>query len=353
MPEPRAPEAITDETRRLSYRLLLLAALVVYIVVSVLAWPQGRWHPTLGVALTALLLLVSLDTRVSLQRLDQLLGLAGDLGAAISVWSISQDSGPLSAGATLTLTTFFVVWFGVKSRRDAVIRAALLYAAILIIGLIRAPTDIGPLLYLGFLASLIGHMTYAGRPIRQELSEAARYADLALTDVLTGLQNRRAMYAQLQEAYGAPRPRMSVLLADIDHFKNINDNYGHDTGDQVLQHVAGVLRSCVRPGDLVSRWGGEEFLVMVQTDDREAMELIGKRILYTLRTLHSGLPPVTLSIGLAMADEATDVNRLLRLADRRLYRAKRNGRNQLNMDALNAHTTMLDGKAVKTRPTSR
>lgn len=357
MPDSAARQQQIDATRRRGYVALCLGASFVQIVLAVTEWPRGNWLPIPGALISLALLVAVLNPRVSLQRIDQLLGLAADVGAVLTIWSISLKHGPYSAQTALILTLFFVLWFGVLPLRAAAIRAALLYLAIVIIGLVRQPLDFLPLLYFGFVALLIGQMTYSGRHIRQELSETAKFADLAMTDPLTELQNRRSMYSFLQDAYTRQSRgsalQMAILLADIDHFKNVNDNYGHEVGDQVLQHVAGILKSCVRPGDHVARWGGEEFLVMVQTGDRDAMELIGKRILYSMRTVHSGLPPVTLSIGVALASEAGDVNTLLRLADRRLYRAKRGGRNQLNMEPLNAQTTHLDGSSLRQGRTSQ
>lgn len=348
-----------DVLRRRGYLILCLGAAIVHTLLAVMEWPRGNWHPVLGAVICVALLAVILNPRVSLHRMDHLLGLTTDIGAVITIWSISSLAGPFSAQTSLIFVMFFALWFGVLPMKAATLRTALLYAAILTVGLLRQPIEIIPLMYMGFLALLIGQMTFSGRQIRLELSETARYADLALTDPLTNLHNRRSMITELQRHLSTPgkpgnqsKPGdqgkrksgpVAVLLADIDHFKNVNDSYGHEVGDQVLQHVAGVLVSCVRPGDYVARWGGEEFLMMVRTDDREAMQLIAKRILYTLRTVSSGLPPVTLSIGVAFSNEAADINALLRLADRRLYRAKRAGRNQMNMEPLSANTTMLDG----------
>lgn len=88
---------------------------------------------------------------------------------------------------------------------------------------------------------------------------------MADTDVLTGLRNRRS-FTEALAAYGGPdaakRPGLSLLLLDIDHFKRINDTYGHDGGDRVLATVAALLRGCVRDGDIVARYGGEEFAVL-------------------------------------------------------------------------------------------
>ncbi|PNY81313.1 GGDEF domain-containing protein [Deinococcus koreensis] len=365
MPVAVPPEQHLDLTRRRGYLFGCLGAAVAYGVLSIDGWAAGDWRPLVGMAVCSLLILTVLDRRITLQRLDGLLGLASDFGALFMLWSVFHNAGPFSAQTMLMFSIFLVVWFGVRAFRAAVIRAALLCAGILLIGLLRQPPEPIPVLYFVFLAFLVGQMTFAGRQIRQEASARAHYADLALTDPLTGLLNRRALYETLQAHYtrqaSASRPApdgggkgwrapgrretrpgktgggetgLGVLLLDLDHFKTINDSYGHDIGDRVLQHVAGVLEGCAAPGDQVARWGGEEFLILVSTSERSALEQRCHRILAALRTIHSGLPPVTLSIGMAHASEAPDVDSLLRLADRRLYRAKRDGRDRMNKDTL-------------------
>lgn len=353
MPVAVPPEQHLDRTRRRGYLLVCLGAAVAYGALSIDQWGRGDWRPLVGTALCILLTLTALNRRIPLQRLDELLGLASDVGALFLVWSVRQNAGPFSAQTMLMFSIFLVVWFGVLQFRAAVIRAGLLCAGIVLIGLLRQPPEPVPVLYFVFLAFLVGQMTFAGRQIRQEASARAHYADLALTDPLTGLLNRRALYGTLQAHYSqraAPASRpvrggggtrqgprdlgMGVLLLDLDHFKAVNDSYGHDIGDRVLQHVAGVLKGCAAPGDQVARWGGEEFLMLVLTSERTALEQRCHRVLATLRTIHSGLPPVTLSIGMAHASEAPDVDSLLRLADRRLYRAKRDGRDRMNKDTL-------------------
>ncbi|GGL68810.1 hypothetical protein GCM10010840_03680 [Deinococcus aerolatus] len=203
-----------------------------------------------------------------------------------------------------------------------------------------------PLLYTGFLLFLIGQMTVAGRQIQQELSRTALYADLALTDPLTGLPNRRSLERRLEAHYvgqvraprtgartGPPASPLGVLMIDIDLFKQVNDTHGHEVGDRVLVALGQTLRSCARAGDLVSRWGGEEFLLLAP-GDRARLTRIGGRIQQALagQAWPETLPRVTVSIGAALSEESSDAAGLLDLADRRLYRAKHTGRARMNMD---------------------
>jgi diguanylate cyclase (GGDEF)-like protein len=167
----------------------------------------------------------------------------------------------------------------------------------------------------------------------KRLQVSYRVAELeraSLEDGLTGLANRRHFDARLQAEFERAAPRPALALADIDHFKSINDRFLHVVGDEVLRVVARLLRDQVRDSDLVARFGGEEFALLLPAD---AAESACERIRAAVegcdwRALHADLR-VTLSIGLAQASEAVSAQDLLRLADVRLYRAKGSGRNRV------------------------
>ncbi len=153
-------------------------------------------------------------------------------------------------------------------------------------------------------------------------------------DPLTGLLNRRSLETSVSERCAA-RERFGVLFMDLDHFKSINDRFGHDIGDRVLVAVGNVLRSGLRPGDLVARYGGEEFVGLINGAGPESARLVGER----LRSSIAEMPPiprgperVTISIGATVYDphklEEPPVE-LLRRADVALYAAKRGGRNRV------------------------
>jgi diguanylate cyclase (GGDEF)-like protein len=146
-------------------------------------------------------------------------------------------------------------------------------------------------------------------------------------DPLTGLHNRR--YLDRAGAVGGP---VALAVLDIDHFKAVNDRYGHETGDRVLVRVAELLREHVRIGDVVARTGGEEFwLLMPGTGDAEALgvcERVGAALREeTWDDVAPGLR-ITASLGVVCAPEATDLRTLARDADERLYAAKRAGRDR-------------------------
>jgi diguanylate cyclase (GGDEF)-like protein len=162
-----------------------------------------------------------------------------------------------------------------------------------------------------------------------------RMHSLALTDELTGLPNRRAVLARLQALLARPSaPPCAVLLADLDHFKRINDEHGHLVGDEVLKLVAERLTEAVREPMCVGRLGGEEFLVVLPDTGLEAARQAAERIRESVATLEprgAAAPrTLTVSLGVAASNPAGDsVSGMLRRADAALYDAKRAGRNRV------------------------
>ncbi|MDD4885471.1 MAG: GGDEF domain-containing protein [Thiomonas sp.] len=167
--------------------------------------------------------------------------------------------------------------------------------------------------------------------------QGRRLRDLALKDTLTGLYNRRAAQELLEREWTAYRQKdlpFCVLMIDIDHFKHINDAYGHAVGDKVLIELAARLRSGTRPSDHVARMGGEEFLVFLPQTEIPSAHAAAERLRQHVAawTLEPEQLSVTVSIGVAQAaaeDEAFDD--LLIRADRALYAAKSAGRNRVHL----------------------
>ena len=161
----------------------------------------------------------------------------------------------------------------------------------------------------------------------------------ALTDGLTGLSNRKAydVSAQrvLEEAMASEKP-FSLLMIDIDHFKNFNDNYGHQVGDQVLRLVARTLTDGVKGRDIVARYGGEEFVVLLPETGLEAAAKLANVLRSTVaskevinRATGDKLARITISIGVAEFSLSEDLSDIVERADAALYTAKHNGRNQV------------------------
>jgi len=163
--------------------------------------------------------------------------------------------------------------------------------------------------------------------LRYMLSQASRLS----YDALTGVLSRRAGIEMLDLQFRIARISelpLSILFFDLDHFKRVNDNYGHDAGDMVLKTAAKQLEKAVRKGDSVIRWGGEEFIIVLPTaDSRQACEVV-VRIMRNGIGMRPDNTPITASVGIAeiQDDLPHDWKSMVELADRRMYQAKSAGR---------------------------
>jgi two-component system, cell cycle response regulator len=166
--------------------------------------------------------------------------------------------------------------------------------------------------------------------------------ELALTDALTGLYNRRYMETHLEtlveKAFQSQRP-LGLIMIDIDHFKPINDTYGHDAGDEVLREFASRVQASVRGIDLACRYGGEEFVVVMPDADLSIARAVGERLRRNIASepflVSKGKKKldVTISVGIAMRHDGETADAVLKRADEALYRAKRDGRNRVVSEA--------------------
>jgi diguanylate cyclase len=169
----------------------------------------------------------------------------------------------------------------------------------------------------------------------EELARAnAHLETLALHDALTGLHNRRSMDLLLEQAFTQHQRSMQslgVLMADIDHFKRVNDTWGHATGDVVLKAVALCLQAQVRHSDVAARYGGEEFLIMLPDTSLDGINRIAEKIRAAVAALAlAEVGQITVSLGGAMADLSQDtIESMVQHADAALYEAKRTGRNRV------------------------
>jgi diguanylate cyclase (GGDEF)-like protein len=161
--------------------------------------------------------------------------------------------------------------------------------------------------------------------------------ELSYTDELTGYYNRRYISSRLEEEisrslrYGMP---LSIVLTDLDHFKQINDTHGHLAGDRALQAVANLIRAALRDTDLIGRFGGEEFLLILTNTDMAGAEIFCNRLRERLEhhpiVLGDSIITLTASFGIAtLSDQCGNSFQLLRSADQNLYRAKAEGRNRV------------------------
>lgn len=159
------------------------------------------------------------------------------------------------------------------------------------------------------------------------------------TDPLTGLANRREVLQYLERyllSMQRSEDRVALLMLDIDHFKKINDSHGHQIGDQALVSVSHALRECVRNHDLVGRYGGEEFLIILPNADIRTAEDIAQRCCTAVRAIRLALGeatlPLTASVGVVSraAQDIEDIDSFIRIADDAMYAAKEAGRNRVS-----------------------
>ena len=175
----------------------------------------------------------------------------------------------------------------------------------------------------------------------------------AATDTLTGLNNRAVFDRTLQESLAQVRGgggKLSVLMLDIDHFKQFNDRFGHPVGDLVLRLVARVLASNVKGRDIVARYGGEEFAIVLTGAGLDAAATVGEQIrqaLSKMRLTHKStaqpMGSITVSIGVSVYRQGDNAAALLERADRALYHAKHTGRNLVCTEAMVASAELVSG----------
>lgn len=172
--------------------------------------------------------------------------------------------------------------------------------------------------------------------INERIRAQKALEEAAMTDPLTGVLNRRGMMTHLQHQVARNKRNhvpFTILMVDLDHFKSVNDAHGHETGDLVLRKTATRLTSSIRGQDIVSRWGGEEFLILLPETAAEGGSVVAEKIrqriadepfLWDGKTLS-----LTVSIGVAAFEKSTSIDECIRRADVSLYNAKRAGRNRV------------------------
>jgi len=256
----------------------------------------------------------------------------GTVGISVGIWV---------NGRATSDDEMFYLWgvlfvFYYFSRRQAVVQMGLVaagYAAALIAqggdlsqAAVRWLVTLGGLGVAGLV--VVALRDRATRQIRR-LAVAAR------TDALTGLLDRSGFEGEFAAAASTARragSRVSLLMADLDHFKQVNDRFGHDAGDRALQRVAELLRDRSRAGDRAARLGGEEFALIVPDSGPEQAVRMAERLRDDVRAAFADdAVPITVSVGVAVyPDDAADLTDLVRTADRGLYAAKRAGRDRVS-----------------------
>jgi len=164
------------------------------------------------------------------------------------------------------------------------------------------------------------------------LSMNATLIELSETDKLTGLKNRRYFQEKLEEQLSNNEKSaspFSLFILDIDHFKKVNDTFGHQVGDEVLAQLAQLLKNQARSLDIVARYGGEEFVVILPETDQNEAKAIAEQLRQAVEQAKWQTGRITVSVGIATAIKTDNETTILQRADKALYASKENGRNQI------------------------
>lgn len=195
----------------------------------------------------------------------------------------------------------------------------------------------------GKIIGSVGSMRDITDRVHAEQSAKEELQKIANTDALTGIANRREFFTDVEKELRRIKrseTELSMLLIDIDHFKNVNDSYGHDVGDAILIQMAELLKTTVRDTDLVARLGGEEFGVLLPETNTQGALYVAERLRAIIAkypfTMGTDKAPLRVSVSVGVAGANAKENRtatdIYKLADTRLYIAKNTGRNQVSVD---------------------
>jgi diguanylate cyclase len=263
-----------------------------------------------------------------------------------------------------TLTVLYVVAYLIFDSRTALRISLAVFGLELFAVLAKALSEVpaGPnpaeILWLlrmhAFMGAVIA-LIYASSYLKVQLFKQREMAEvmhrLAHTDPLTGVANRRELYSELRketdESERYERP-LSIIFFDLDHFKSVNDAYGHDCGDNLLCEVVRSVESVLHATDRLGRWGGEEFVVLApETDLREASRLAERLRVEIASHRYRSAPTITASLGLAQYEAGDTPETLIKRADQALYKAKILGRNRAE------HANVRTGRPILTPPRTR
>ena len=284
-----------------------------------LMWPRMNifWHRCVALAILALLILRwSLSWFVA-PPADAMIGiLLGLLVIPILVTVTTLLWAHYSLAIGVTTGTILGVIAVIGSRREALSDA---YLNDWRLGLMVACTY-------SLFAWLLSIWAGERAELRRTTERVERLHEAANTDTLTGIADRRVAERRLQ-VFAAGHRRYAIMMIDIDHFKLINDHHGHDMGDRILQRVAEVLSSRMRPQDTVARWGGEEFLVIAESVTRDESAIIAESLRSLVERGTQEVLSTTISVGVVHSNVGRGTEQMLKRADEALYAAKNSGRN--------------------------
>jgi diguanylate cyclase (GGDEF)-like protein len=349
-----AGRLLPDKNERLAWFAWVIIAAGGAVGVSELAW-SGAPVP-LGEALIASGLLMLALVMEAAEWGGRRLAVGGTFAAAIFMGACALALPTIAwrgvFGLALFLTT---VWMAARTRGDGrrpvfdLAVAPISFAGIgLMLGVVRpsfaaAPDTAIGLLVVGGFATLAAAtvIAFAGNEIKSLQRRLVDLEDehdhllrLAESDPLTGCPTRQALRAWFERWEGGEP--VSVVLIDVDNLKRINDRHGHDAGDEALRLVAGVLKGSIRPGDLVVRWGGDEFVAVLRGAGHDAAKRRFTGLIGGLEEATAGFPypePLRVNWGVSSCVAPSDISRALAEADERMYAMKRQRNESSNSNA--------------------
>jgi diguanylate cyclase (GGDEF)-like protein len=258
------------------------------------------------------------------------LALLGPLGVVLIAYALATSPGPGDGAVLYALPVFWTTFFFGRRGAVAILACAGVGHAATLLAL--PAVDSYPGRWVDVMVSVTGVAFVALVLERRNEMVLEQLAGEARTDALTGLLNRRGFNEHaVREFAHVGRDGLPIALAtlDIDHFKQVNDEWGHVVGDRVLAQLARVLANEVRGIDVAARLGGEEFAVLMPGSDAAGAEALVERVRLRLDACgHPDLPAVRVSAGVVTTSEPLDVEVMLERVDRALYAAKRGGRDR-------------------------
>lgn len=191
--------------------------------------------------------------------------------------------------------------------------------------------DSGNLLWIEGILEDVTERAKAEKALREKELELEK---IATTDVLTGSENRYSIIKHIKEEIHRTQRKqesLSIIMYDFDHFKNINDNFGHDMGDYVLKESTKVIKEVIRDIDKIGRYGGEEFLILLPFSTLTSALEVAHRVKDAVSSHHfEGLPQITISLGVVEYKKDESLQSLLKRVDDKMYQSKHSGRNAIS-----------------------
>ncbi len=283
--------------------------LLAVLWLAMLLLPDGPWWSKAMLGVQSLLIAITTLSAAMLLRAH---------GGALSVGAAQLRFVLLAHGL------FYLAKAGSIVTLDALVNLASFRGAVILVSLVE-----------GVMAIMLLAMSMTGteRHRREE-----RIAQIAARDPLTALDNRRALYLRAPQLLrqASPASPGALLLIDIDHFKQVNDLYGHDAGDRLLVALSDLIRGALPHGALAARLGGDEFVILLRSACGEAVHALGQQLREAFaqqaRTMFATPEPVSLSIGATLFDQPkAELSHWLKRADEALYASKRKGRDQMEL----------------------